>query len=135
MGDEFGQVGPLEGVATGQYDEGAGRAECGQVIEQGLALRGTEFQRVAGADGIGPTVGTDQLAGPGHLPDNDEGPLGGVMVQQAHRAFARGFSHMVVLTQADAPGQLTGTAAPSVSSCSGVSAEPLLEAFSGLPNC
>src|SRR5664280_2051097 len=72
MGRDGDDVVALEAVAAGQDQDRAWTTDPGQVVDQGEALGGRELVRARVALGIGPAVGTSQLAGLGHLPEHEE---------------------------------------------------------------
>src|SRR3546814_15857440 len=80
-GHELGQIGSLEGIAAGEHHDWARRSKPGDVVEQGATLARVELQGAALVHGVSPAVGAHELAGPGHLPDDCEGPVGGIEVE------------------------------------------------------
>src|SRR3546814_13177891 len=80
-GHELGQIGSLEGIAAGEHHDWARRSKPGDVVEQGATLARVELQGAALVHGVSPAVGAHELAGPGHLPDDYGGPVGGNEVE------------------------------------------------------
>lgn len=79
VSDEFVQIRALEGVAAGDHEQGGGLPEGGHLVQQVLGSGGVQFARITVGDGLGAAVQAGQRAGPGGLPDDDEGPLARVV--------------------------------------------------------
>ena len=76
--------------ANGSGQEPA-RVHHADVVDEGEAATCVDVDRwtwVTSTDGVGPAVAAHELAGARDLPDDDEGPLGCVVVHEPHGARA-----------------------------------------------
>ena len=69
--DEDEEVGPVQGIAAGQHEEG--RTQGRHLIDDGQSLIRRELEGVAVGSGTRPAMPAGQSAGPGRLPDDEEG--------------------------------------------------------------
>ena len=75
VGHELLEVGAAERVAPRQDQDRRGIAERGHAVDQATALLGRQLARIAMGHRLGPAVDAGERAGPGRLPDDDEGSL------------------------------------------------------------
>ncbi len=90
VGRQLVEVLALEAVSPGEHQHRVGPVVAGQLVHQVLALGGGELAGSGLVLGVGPAVLAHQSAGPGHLPDDDEGLLGQVVLDLADQRMAAG---------------------------------------------
>ncbi len=85
VGDEIEDILPHQGVSAGEDQIGERLSEAGDLIQKGKALLPGELAGIRLRLSLGPAVLAGEQAGPGYLPDDDEGSLSKVKGRHAFK--------------------------------------------------